>query len=765
MNNESDGGSHNDLSIEERVEHLLSKMDLEEKARQMKFVGEFESSKDKFYKGIGFIRQRKDDSERAIKEYNKIQKWLIENTRSGIPAIFISEASHGYQGPGGTVFPIALGMGATWNSDLIRKVGEVIAKEARSTGTHSVLSPLLGVVRDPRFARTEEEFGGCPYLVSTLGSSLIRGMQGEDYEIPTDRVMTIPKHYAAEPHTKAARNLFARGPQMMSPVRRFEIALEPFRYAIENARVSNVMATYAHWDGLYGHFDRRALTDRLKMKFGLDGFIISDGDGISFWNEAVERQASSYLNVVERAINAGVDIDLGSKSLEKFVNAIVKNVENGEIPEERINDAVKRILRIKFRLGLFDNPFIENISTAKNVGHRDEHRRLALKVAQESLVLLKNEEGLLPLDKDFDKILVSGPNADEALHTLGSYTGNYEMNPTVLEAIKSKLPSETDVEHLEGTPVITSEFPYYRQVRTEDISSDKERNSIEKNIKNAAATAAESDVAIMVIGGRSLPFGESFGKGRATSSEFAGSRSGLWLTGCQEQLVNAVFETGTPTVVVLMSGRPLAITGLNERIPSIMAAWFPGEKGGKAIADALFGDYNPGGSSPITWPKSTGQIPLNFPRKTSANPDKLESKNYLKGSLYPFGHGLSYTDFEYYDLEVSPKKAGKREKIEVSLKVKNVGYIKGDKVTQVYLADEVASLEPWEKKLTGFKRISLAPEEEKRIEFRITPKDLSFVNRDLERVVEAGKFEVMIGNSSEDIVLKDSFLVESSYAL
>ncbi|KXB01208.1 hypothetical protein AKJ41_02330 [candidate division MSBL1 archaeon SCGC-AAA259O05] len=262
MINESDiERKNNDLSIEKRVEDLLSKMDLEEKARQMKFVDEFKPSGEKFCKGIGFIRQRKTDPSRTTKEYNKKQKWLIENTRSGIPAIFLSEASHGFEGPRGTVFPIALGMGATWNSDLIHKVGEVMSKETRAMGTQLVLSPLLGAVRDPRFARTEEEFGGSPYLVSNLGSSLIRGMQGEGYKIPENKIITTPKHYAAEPHTKAARNLFARGPQMMSPVRRFEIALEPFRYAIENAGLSNVMATYAHWDGLYGHFDKRALTD------------------------------------------------------------------------------------------------------------------------------------------------------------------------------------------------------------------------------------------------------------------------------------------------------------------------------------------------------------------------------------------------------------------------------------------------------------------------------------------------------------------------
>lgn len=771
-----------DISVEERVEDLLGRMTPEEKVWQLEALTHPESLDESLKNGGAAVMSSSEGPEDLAEEYNKIQRKFIEETRLGIPAIFIEEGVHGLLGPAGTIFPIALGLGATWDSDLVSEVGSVIAEEARAIGVQKVLSPVLGVVRDPRFARSEEEFGGSPYFVSRMGVSMVKGLQGEDSEIlPSDKIFATLKHFAAESFTKAARNYMARGPQLMAPVRRREVALRPFKEAIDEAGAMSVMATYAAWNGLYGHYDKEELTDRLKNKWGFKGYVVSDGDGIyigpddTSWRHEwyqITSQASDYKEGVERALNAGIDVDLGNTSEEDFVSTVLECVEDGSIPEERIDDAVRRVLRLKFRLGLFDKPLLDT-DKAKGINRSSENLGLSLEAARESLVLLKNEEALLPLDKDLNSILVAGPNADEAWHVLGGYTddlrgdkdpssfpGYNGMDPTILEAIGEKVSEDTDVRYVQGTPVITSEFPYYRQVRTEDIEDEEERKSVEEGIERAVKEAEKAEVAVVVVGGKSLPH-RNWGE-RGTIGEHAGSRSGLWLTGCQEELVEAIQESGTPTVVVVLSGRPLAITGLDEEVPSIMAAWFPGEKGGTAVADALFGDYNPGGSSPITWPKSVGQLPLNFPRKVSANPEKLESDNYLKESLYPFGHGLSYTDFEFEDLEVSPKKISKDEKVNVEVTVRNTGEREGDKVVQLYLRDCCASLEPWEKVLRGFERINLDPGEEKKVKFELNPKDLSFVNRDLERVVEPGKFEVMIGNSSEDIVLEEELFVIDS---
>ena len=703
--------------IEVRVEDLLRRMTLEEKIGQMcQYSGitrEYEQR----------IREGKVGSLLNVfgaEEINRVQRIAVAESRLGIPLLFGLDVLHGYK----TIFPIPLGLASTWDPEAVKRVASIAAAEASADGVRWTFAPMVDIARDPRWGRIAEGAGEDPYLGSVMARAYVEGYQGSSLSDP-NAVVACPKHYVAYGGAEGGRDYNTVD---ISERTLREIYLPPFKAAIE-AGAETIMSAFNELNGIPASANPYTLKTILRGEWDFKGFVVSDWNAIGeLINHGI---AEDIYEAAEKALKAGVDMDMQG---DVYRRALISLVREGKISEDLIDEAVRRILRVKFKLGLFERPYVDPDRARKIIKCR-EHIEVALEIARKSIVLLKNEGNLLPLSKNISSVAVIGPLADDHEAPLGPWSclGDPKDVITVLEGIKSKVSSETKVLYAKGCDI----DGYSRE-----------------GFDEAVKVAKESKVAILVLG-----------ESRDMSGE-AACRANLDLPGVQEDLLREIHATGVPIVLVLMNGRPLSISWPAEHVPAIIEAWFPGIQAGHAIADVIFGDYNPGGKLPVTFPRTVGQVPIYYNHKNTGRPplpDVKWTSKYLDvpyTPLFPFGHGLSYTRFEYTGLEINPKEVGLGDTVSIKFKVKNVGDREGDEVVQLYIRDLVATVTRPVKELKGFKRITLKPGEEKTVELKLTLKDISFLNHEMKRVVEPGEIKVMVGSSSEDIRLTGSFIIK-----
>ena len=664
---------------------------------------------------------------------NEVQRFFVEETRLGIPVDFTNEGIRGVESYRATNFPTQLGLGHTWNRSLIHEVGRITGHEARMLGYTNVYAPILDVGRDQRWGRYEEVYGESPYLVAELGIEMVKGMQ-QDYQ-----VAATGKHFVAYSNNKGAREGMARVDPQMSPREVEMIHVYPFKRVIREAGLLGVMSSYNDYDGVPIQGSYYWLTTRLRGEMGFRGYVVSDSDALEYLYTK-HGTGQNMKEAVRQSIEAGLNVRCTFRSPESFVEPLRELVAEGGLSEELINSRVRDILRVKFLVGLFDAPYQTDLAGADTEVEKEEHEAVALQASRESIVLLKNEDQTLPLSLDKVKtIAVCGPNADEESYALTHYGPLAVDVTTVLEGIKNKVAGKAEVLYTKGCELVDANWPDSELI--DFPLTEKEQADINQAVENAR----RADVCVVVLGGGQRTCGENK------------SRSSLELPGRQLDLLKAVQATGKPVVLVLINGRPLSINWADRFVPAIVEVWYPGSKGGIAVADVLFGDYNPGGKLTVTFPKSVGQIPFNFPCKPSSQvdggknlgPDGNASR--VNGALYPFGYGLSYTTFEYSDMEISPKVITPEQEATVSLKVTNTGKRAGDEVVQLYIRDVLSSVTTYEKNLAGFERIHLNPGETKTVSFSIDRKQLELLDKHMEWTVEPGEFVLMAGASSEDI--------------
>ena len=735
--------------LEERVQDLLSQMTLEEKSCQMatlygsgrvlKDALPQDNWKTEVWKdGIGNIDEEHNGLGTFKSEYSfpytkhvdakhAIQRWFVEETRLGVPVDFTNEGIRGLCHDRATYFPAQCGQGATWNKELIARIGEVEAKEAVALGYTNIYSPILDIAQDPRWGRCVETYGEDPYLVGELGKQMITSLQKHN-------LVATPKHFAVYSIPVGGRDGKTRTDPHVAPREMRTLYIEPFRMAFQEAGALGVMSSYNDYDGEPITGSYHFLTEILRQEWGFKGYVVSDSEAVEFISSK-HKVANTYEDGIAQAVNAGLNIRTHFTPPADFILPLRKAVADGKISQETLDKRVAEILRVKFWLGLFDNPYRGNGKQAEQIVHSKEHQAVSLEAARQSLVLLKNEMNLLPLSKSLRSIAVIGPNADERTQLICRYGPANAPIKTVYQGIKERLP-HTEVIYRKGCDIIDPHFP-------ESEVLDFPKTTEEARLMEEAIHAAkQAEVVVMVLGGNELTVREDR------------SRTSLNLPGRQEELLKAVCATGKPVVLVLLDGRASSINYAAAHVPAILHAWFPGEFCGQAVAEALFGDYNPGGRLAVTFPKSVGQIPFAFPFKPGSDESSSTS---VYGVLYPFGHGLSYTTFSYGDLKISPLRQGVQGDINISCKIKNTGKIKGDEVVQLYLRDEVSSVTTYTKVLRGFERISLEAGEEQMVHFRLRPQDLGLWDKNMNFRVEPGKFKVMIGSSSTDIRLHGRF--------
>jgi beta-glucosidase len=736
------------LPIERRVADLLSRMTLEEKVAQLATLwvkkpqqkdhggnwsfpdrGEFSPEKAALVMkhGIGQIarqRERKDARQSAIFA-NALQKWLREKTRLGIPAIFHDEALHGHMAQGSTSFPTPIALASSWDLELITKVFTVAALETRIRGGHQVLGPNLDLARDPRWGRTEETYGEDPYLASRMGVACIKALQGTGPNVDGEHVMATAKHFAAHGQPEGGTNI---APVNVSERILREIFLPAFEAAVKEAGVMSVMPSYNEIDGVPSHASHFLLEKILRQEWGFNGLVASDYFGIT---ELITRHkiAEDKAAAAKFALEAGVDIELPDPDSYALLPELVNE---RKITMATLDKAVARVLRAKFLLGLFENPYVDPERAAK-LTNSQAHRDLAAESARRSIVLLKNEGGLLPLDRNKIKsIAIIGPNAARA--HLGGYSDDPGRNVGVLQGVRDKVGSQIKVNYAEGCKITKEGGNWWAdKAELSDYGTDA------KLIAEAVAVTKASDVAVLVIGGNEDTNKEGWGENHL------GDRDSLELVGRQNDLVKAVLETGKPTIVMLINSGPLSINYVAEKVPAILEGFYLGQETGLAVADVLFGDYNPSGKLPVSFPRSVGQLPIYYNHKPTAKRGYLFTS---KEPLFPFGYGLSYTSFEYANLKVTPAQILPDGRAEVSVTVKNRGRRAGDEIVQLYIRDLVSSVTRPVMELKDFKRVALAPGESKTVTFLITPDKLSFLDLNMKRVVEPGGFEMMVGTSS-----------------
>ncbi|MBN2610368.1 MAG: glycoside hydrolase family 3 C-terminal domain-containing protein [Bacteroidales bacterium] len=740
--------------IDERVEDLLSQMNIEEKTCQMVTLYGFgrvlkdelptDAWKNELWKdGIGNIDEHLGNTtfrrqtetkysypySRHAEAINFIQKWFIEETRLGIPVDFTIEGIRGLAHDRATNFPANIGLGSTWDKELAYNMGQVIGREAKVLGYTNVYSPILDLARDPRWGRVVECLGEDPFLVAEMGVNIAAGIQNEG-------VVSSPKHFAVYSTPVGGRDGEARTDPHVTLREMHQVNLYPFEQVFLRANVLGVMSSYNDYDGIPVTGSYYFLTELLRNKYKFKGYVVSDSDAVEFLHTK-HKVAKDYKDAIKQCVEAGLNIRTNFTPPEVYVIPLRELIREGSLSMDVVNQRVREILWVKFKIGLFDHPLTDNPAEADKVVRSGEHRELAKKASYESLVLLKNEGNLLPLDKNkYKSVLVVGPNADNISHSLCRYGPNNVDIVSVYEGLKRKIASGSNVRHAKGCSVQPDNMleleMYYTPPRDEE----------KKLIDEAVELAKEADIIIAVLGDNPGTVGESK------------SRTSLGLSGYQETLLRNLYETGVPVVLVLINGRPVTINWADKYIPAILEAWFPGEFGGEAIADALFGDYNPGGKLPVTFPASVGQIPFAFPYKPAAHAGQGNGKSRVIEGLYPFGYGLSYTSFDYSALTISPDVSTGDEDICISFTLKNTGKFDGDEVVQLYFSDLVSSVTVYEKQLRGFERVHLKPREEKIVKFIIKPLHLSLLNKEMERVLEPGEFEILIGSSSDDIRLR-----------
>lgn len=735
--------------LEDRVQDLLSQMTLEEKTCQMatlygsgrvlKDALPQDNWKTEVWKdGIGNIDEEHNGLGAFKSEYSfpyakhvdakhTIQRWFVEKTRLGIPVDFTNEGIRGLCHDRATYFPAQCGQGATWNKKLIARIGEVEAKEAVALGYTNIYSPILDIAQDPRWGRCVETYGEDPYLVGELGKQMITSLQKYN-------LVATPKHFAVYSIPIGGRDGKTRTDPHVAPREMRTLYIEPFRMAFQEAGALGVMSSYNDYDGepITGSF--HFLTEILRQEWGFKGYVVSDSEAVEFISNK-HKVADTYEDGIAQAVNAGLNIRTHFTPPADFILPLRKAVDDGKISQETLDKRVAEILRIKFWLGLFDNPYRGNGKQAEQIVHSKEHQAVSLEAARQSLVLLKNETHLLPLSKSIRSIAVIGPNADEQTQLICRYGPANAPIKTVYQGIKELLP-HAEVIYKKGCDIIDPHFP-----ESEILDFPKTAEEV-RLMQEVIRAAKQAEVVVMVLGGNELTVREDR------------SRTSLNLPGRQEELLKAVCATGKPVILVMLDGRASSINYAAAHVPAILHAWFPGEFCGQAVAEALFGDYNPGGRLAVTFPKSVGQIPFAFPFKPGSDESSSTS---VYGALYPFGHGLSYTTFTYSDLHISPSHQGVQGDIHVSCKIKNTGKIKGDEVVQLYLRDEISSVTTYTKVLRGFERISLKAGEEQTVHFRLRPQDLGLWDKNMNFRVEPGSFKVMLGASSTDIRLHGQF--------
>ena len=745
------------LSVEQRVNDLVSRMTLQEKVGQLrctlawnyytikgKNVEPSELFKKDIAEGqIGMLwgTYRADpwtqkslknglNPELAAKAGNALQKYVIEHTRLGIPLFLAEEAPHGHMAIGTTVFPTGFGMAATWNPALIEKTGEVIGQEIRLQGGHISYGPVLDLAREPRWSRVEETMGEDPVLAGELGAAMVKGLGGGILSKPYSTIATL-KHFIGYGTTEAGQN----GGITIAGARELqESFLPPFKKAI-NAGALSVMTSYNSLDGIPSTCSKALLTDLLRTQWGFNGFVVSDLysiDGI----HGTHRVAETKQQAGVMALKAGVDADLGALAFGRLEDAVQK----GMVTEAEIDVAVKRILKMKFEMGLFEHPYVD-AAQAKQLVRSDNNKAVALQVAREVITLLKNQNHVLPLSKN-KKVLVCGPNADNVYNMLGDYTAPQEEGnvKTILAGIRSKLPA-SQVTYVKGCAV---------------------RDTTASNIAEAVAAAKEADVVVVAVGGSSArdfktsykETGAAVTDSKTISDMDCGEgfdRATLTPLGHQMQLLKALKATGKPLVVVYIEGRPMDKSWAAQHADALLTAYYPGQEGGTAIADVLFGDYNPAGRLPVSVPANVGQIPVYYNKKPPMPHDYVEMS---ARPLYAFGYGLSYTTFKYDDLNI--EETGDTQ-FKVTFNVTNTGDMDGDEVVQLYLHDEFASTAQPMMQLKKFSRIFIPKGETKQVSFTLEAEDLEIVDQEMNHVVETGDFTVMIGPSSDNIILKATF--------
>ncbi|MFB6317889.1 glycoside hydrolase family 3 N-terminal domain-containing protein [Saccharicrinis sp. FJH54] len=752
-----------DQALDKRIEDLLQQMNLEEKTCQMatwygynrvlKDQLPTEDWKNKVVKdGIGNIDEHinavayhgntvtqyswpPSSHARAI---NEVQRFFVEETRLGIPVDFTNEGIRGLCHQGATGFPAQIGIGSTWDRELVSEIGKVTATEARSLGYTNIYSPILDLARDPRWGRTVECYSEDPCLVSNLGLEMVKGLQANG-------VVSTGKHFAVYSSPKGGRDGEARTDPQVTDRAMHEIFLEPFRTATEEGHILGFMSSYNDYNGIPVTGSHYFLTDLLRDTWGFKGYVVSDSWAVGGL-QGRHYVAENFREAVYQSVEAGLNIRTNFTPPEDFILPLRELVTEGRISESTINSRVRDVLRVKFMLGLFDNPYVEDPEKADTIVHNEAHVKIAKRASYESVVLLKNDVNLLPLNKDaLGSVLITGPNAKAVNHSISRYGPSNIDVISLYDGIENLVGDQVKLEFAQGCDFYDENWPlnelYYI------APSEKQQNYIDEAVEKARKV----DLIIVAVGDDEHTVGESK------------SRTSLNLPGNQEELVKALYETGKPVVVVLINGRPMSINWIDAYIPAIIEAWFPGEYGGEAIADVLFGNYNPGGKLPITFPRTVGQIPFNFPAKRSSQKwqgRKEIGSTRVNSALYPFGYGLSYTTFEYSDLQVNPKnQVPDFDSISVSFTLKNSGQHAGTEIPQLYIQDEYSSVVWYEKLLQGYTRVWLEPGESKQVTFYLHPKNLSLLNKEMKRVVEPGIFNVYVGASSEDIRLSGQVMI------
>ncbi|MBL4675746.1 MAG: glycoside hydrolase family 3 C-terminal domain-containing protein [Mucilaginibacter sp.] len=751
--------------IEKRIADLLSQMTVEEKTCQMATLygykrvlkDEMPTSnwKNEIWKdGIANIDEELNNltshTDDAPTQYsypfskhasaiNTIQKWFVEETRMGIPVDFTNEGIHGLNHDRATPLPAPIGIGSTWDKQLVRQAGQTVGREAKALGYTNVYAPILDPARDQRWGRVVECYGENPFLIAELGKQMVLGIQEEG-------VASTLKHYAVYSIPKGGRDGAARTDPHVAPREMHQIYLYPFRRVVQEAHPMGVMSSYNDWDGVPITGSYYFLTELLRQKFGFNGYVVSDSEAVEYLYSK-HHVAADYKKAVKQAVEAGLNVRTNFTMPQTFILPLREDIRENRISMKTIDTRVGEVLRVKFRLGLFDSPYVKNTKAADKVVHTAADKEMSLKVNRESMVLLKNENNLLPLDKDKCKnILVTGPLAAESNYTISRYGPSHNPITTVLDGIKKYVGNKATVSYAKGCNIVDATWPESEIIETPLTAAEQ------AGIDSAVAQAKQSDVVIAVVGEDVDRVGESL------------SRTGLNLPGRQLKLIQALQATGKPVVMVMINGQPLTINWENKYVPAILEAWFPSVQSGQVIAETLFGDNNPGGKLSITFPKTTGQLEFNFPFKPASQAGQRGANSWGKTSvndaLYPFGYGLSYTSFAYSNLQVSPEKGNSQGIVTVTVDVMNTGQRKGDDVVQLYIKDDVSSVTTYEYDLRGFERLTLNPGEKKTVTFTLHPDDLALLDKNMNWTVEPGTFQAWIGSSSQDIKLKKTFVVE-----
>ncbi|WP_028298763.1 glycoside hydrolase family 3 N-terminal domain-containing protein [Olivibacter sitiensis] len=759
-------------SVAERTEDLLSRMTLEEKVGQLStllgwemyqkygaHIGVSDGLKEAIQKrhiGMLWATLRADPWTKKTLESglhpresamatNALQRYALDSTRLGIPLLLAEECPHGHMAIGKTVFPTAIGQASTWNPQLIKQMATAIALETRSAGAHIGYGPILDLAREPRWSRVEETYGEDPLLITKMGVAMVQGFQGVN-DIPSDgHIISTLKHFAAYGSPEGGHN---GGSAQIGHRDMAMNYLPPFQKAVEAGALS-VMTACNAIDGIPCSSNEFLLKDLLRNTWNFDGFVVSDLGSISglLGNHHV---AENAVDAAALAFNAGLDADLGGYGYDK---ALLEAIAQKKVSINDLDKAVARVLRLKFALGLFEDPFVD-VNRAESFARSNEHVSLARKVAQESIVLLKNDEHLLPLSKNVKRIALIGPNADNTYNQLGDYTAPQDPKAiiTPLQGIKEKLGPYTEINYVKGCDI---------------------RDTSNSQISEAAEAAMQSDVAIVVLGGSSArDFRTSYlatGAALVSESDISDMESGegydrasLDLMGKQLELFKAIVQTGKPVILVTIKGRPLNLNWAQEHVDAIIDAWYPGQEGGHAIADVLFGDYNPAGRLPISVPKSVGQLPIyyNYNKPTKHDYVEMDAK-----ALYPFGFGLSYSDYAYSDMQTQLSLEEDDFDLSVSCTIQNIGKMAGDEVVQLYVRDKVSSVVTPVIALKDFKRIHLNAGKSTTVQFNLKKEDLKLLDNKLKWTVEKGTFQLMIGASSTDIRLEKEIELLRSYEL